>query len=429
MRKIPKLLSRVLVPVLAGALMLSGCGSTPSATTSSTQAKVLTVGVDLPLTGPSARTGEEFKDAVDMAFQEVGNKIGDYTVKPVWINDQADPEKGTTAYEQAVQKDKIDVGIMNWNSSVAVALMETTAKYQIPHFFGFGATDVVNQKWASNDKYKYWIVKGWASPDKLSVAYVGTINEAVKNGTFKPRNKKIAIYGEDTDWGRSFGTAVGKAFKDTGWEIANEEYFKLGETDLYPILTKMKNVDASVIAGTMTSAPSVAALIKQAKEVNLKSLIIADGLGYTGDWYKMTGAASDGILDNVPVFATDKAKKFAVDFKAKYNIDPSAAAAGQAYDYTRFFIKIANETLKQYGSLNSANLFKYAEAKLITGQTTFDDGIIMKQYKFDAQSVPDPVVGEGEYIFPVIQYFDGKPTVIWPSDQKSGDLKIPDYAK
>ena len=429
MKKYSKRLSMVLVALLTVSLMLTGCGSSQTASTPSAQEKILTVGVDLPLTGPGARTGEEFKNSVDMAFNEVGYKIGDYKVKLVWIDDQSDPEKATAAYEQAIQKDKIDVGLLGWNSSVAVALMETAAKYKIPHYFAFGATEVVNQKYASNDKYKVWIGKGWASPSKLSIAYVDTINDAVKNGTYTPRNKKVAIYGEDTDWGRSFGATVGKGFKDSGWTIVNEEYFKIGETDLYPVLTKMKNTDASLIAGTVTSPPSVAALIKQAREVNLKALMIADGLGYAGDWYKMTGDASNGILDNVPLFATDKGKKFASDFQAKYNIEPSASAAGQVYDWTRFFIKAANETLKEYGSLNSANLLKYGQEKVMTGQTTFDDGIIMKQLKFDATSAPDPIVGQGEYVFPVVQYFSGKPVVIWPSEQKADVLKIPDFAK
>ncbi|KJR49199.1 Branched-chain amino acid ABC transporter, amino acid-binding protein [Desulfosporosinus sp. I2] len=231
MKKYLKWLSMVVVTLLTVSLMLTGCGSsTPTSTSTSTaKEKVLTVGVDLPLTGPGARTGEEFKNAVDMAFTEVGYKIGDYKVKLAWIDDQSDPEKATSAYEQAVQKEKIDVSILGWNSSVAVALMESAAKYKIPHYFAFGATEVVNQKYASNDKYKVWIGKGWASPSKLSIAYVDTVNEAIKNGTYSPRNKKVAVYGEDTDWGRSFGATVGKGFKDSGWTVVNEEYLKMGK--------------------------------------------------------------------------------------------------------------------------------------------------------------------------------------------------------
>ena len=191
--------------VTVTSLTLAGC-SRPNTTSA---AKVLTVGVDLPLTGPDARTGQEFKDSVDMAFSEVGYKIGDYTVKLVWIDDQSDPQVATTANEQAIERDKIDCGLLDWNSSVSVALMDVSAKYQIPYFFAFGATDVVNQKYASDPKYSYWIGKGWPSPEKLEISYAEALNEAVQNGTWKPQNKKVAIWAEDSDWGRSFGGCYG----------------------------------------------------------------------------------------------------------------------------------------------------------------------------------------------------------------------------
>lgn len=428
MKKSVKLLSLVLAALLAiSFLTVTGCSSENSA--SSSKEKVLTIGVDLPLTGPCAKAGQEFKDACEMAFEEVGYKIGDYKVKLVWIDDQSDPEKATRAYEQAIQRHKIDCGLLNWNSSVAVALMEVVAKYKIPHFFPAAAASSVNDKWHSNEKYRYWVTKGWAAPEKMCIAYVEAINSAVEKGIWKPRNKKIAIYGDDTDWGRSLGNAISKYFKEAGWEIVAEEYTKLGETDFYPLLTKLKNLDVSIVAGTISSPPSMAAFIKQARELNLKSLMICDALSETADFYNLTGSASDYVLDNRPIFTTERGKKFAADFKAKYGYEPSAIAAGQQYDYTRFFIKLANETLKKYGELNKDTLFKYAQEYLWTGKITFTDGVMCQQYKFTSESLPDPVVGEGYYIFPVIQYFGGKPKTIWPDSQKEADLQIPDYMK
>jgi branched-chain amino acid transport system substrate-binding protein len=46
----------------------------------------------------------------------------------------------------------------------------------------------------------------------------------------------------------------------------------------------------------------------------------------------------------------------------------------------------------------------------------------MSQYAYAADTIPDPVVGKGNYIFPVLQYHDGNGTVIWPADWKTGDL-------
>jgi len=416
----------ILVLLLAVTLLITGCGQQEAATE---EKKVLTVGVDLPLTGAVAKAGNEFKDTCTMAFEEVGNKIGDYEVKLVWIDDQADPQKGTAAYEQAVVKDKIDVGILNWNSSVAVALMETVAKYQIPHYFGMGAAGSINEKWNSDPKYHYWINKGWAMPDKMTQAYVDTLNQAIEAGIWTPRNKKVAIYGDDNDWGRSYGASMKKRFAEAGWEVVNEDYTKMGETDMYPLLTKMKDLDVSLVAGTIGSAPSVAAFIKQSREIKLNALMICDSLGETADFYSLTGDSADYVLDNRPVFTSDRALKFAADFKAKYGYDPSPACGGQVYDYTRFFIKCANACLEEYGKLDKETLFKFSQEKLMTGQITFTEGVVVDEYRFDATSAPDPVVGEGYYIFPVVQYFGGKATVIWPDSQKTAEMKIPDYAK
>jgi branched-chain amino acid transport system substrate-binding protein len=93
-----------------------------------------------------------------MAFDAINWQIGKYKIEPVWIDCQSDPAKGTQAYEQAVVQDGIQAGILNWHSSVAVALMEVTAKHKIPHFFGFGATEVVNETFASTRRSSYWMV-------------------------------------------------------------------------------------------------------------------------------------------------------------------------------------------------------------------------------------------------------------------------------
>ncbi len=425
MKKHKKLLCLVLVVVFAiSSLTVTGCSKD-----SASDEKVLKIAVDLPLTGPCAKQGREFKDATELAFEEVGYKIGDYKIELVWVDDESDPEKGRRAYEQAIQREKVDVGLSNWNSSVAVALMDVAAKYQIPHFFPIGAAGTINEKWHSDEKYKYYISKGWAEPSKMTVAYVEAINTAIEKGIWKPKNKKLAIYGDDNDWGRTFGGSIAERFKAQGWEVVAEEYTKMGETDFYPLLTKFKKLEPSLVAGTISSGQSMASFIKQTRELNLKSILICDALSETANFYELTGDASDYVLDNRPVFATEEGKKFAAKFKEKFGYEPSAAAAGQQYDYTRFFIQVANETLKEYGELNKDTLFKYSQEKLVTGEIAFTDSVLYEKIQYDSESMPDPIVGEGYYIHSVIQFFGGEPTVIWPESSKEKDLQIPDYMK
>jgi branched-chain amino acid transport system substrate-binding protein len=426
----------------AAVLMVSACsssGSSPAATTAASQAaasatasqaaggaatETINIGIDGPFTGTSALTGTEMKNAAQMAFDAINWQVGNYKINPVYIDDQADPAKGTAALEQAIVGQKIIAGILNWNSSVSVAEMELTAKYQIPWFFGMGATGVVNQKFNSDKaKYGYWTSKGWPDPVKLTTAYVSAINDAIAAGTYTPASKDVAIYGEDTDWGRSFGAGLKQDFTSTGWNVVSEDYFPLTQTDFSSLMSRYKSQNVPVIAGTSTAAASITAFIKAADDAGLKSLIVADGLGWFGDWYKMTGSSSDYVLDSVPGFATAKAKQFQSDYKAKFGTDPSAAAAGLSFDWTNFFIKVMQQTLADQGSITSATLYKEAQDKLWTGQLTYTDGIIMSSYDFNADSIPDPVVGKGHYIFPVTQYHSGDRTVVWPADQASGTLQ------
>ncbi len=392
--------------------------------------KTLRIGVVAPLTGPSARAGKEHKGACEMAFEDVGYKIGDYDVELIWIDSEGDPEKASRAYEKAVLREKIDAGLLNWHSSVASALMEISARSKVPHYFALGASGIVNQKYHSNpERYSYWIGKGWASPSKLTAAYINTIQDAIDDGLLKLPNKKVVIYGEDTDWGRSYGKGIADRFKEAGWDIVFETFFSAQETDLLPLISKMKNSGASIVAGTVSNPPTQAAFIKQAREVGLKSLLIVDALGETGDWYALTKSASDYVLDNRPIWSTEKGKAFAEKFEKKYGFAPGPAASGLAHDFTGFFIKCANEAFKQYGKLDRKVLYKFGKENVYTGKISYTGGLLMKEYKYTPETFPDPIVGGEYFTFPVIQYMNGKGNIIWPAAFKTADMQAPDYLK
>jgi branched-chain amino acid transport system substrate-binding protein len=210
-------------------LVMTGIGAPDAA--SAAAEKVIKVGSIGPFTGPAARVGQEFKNSIEMAFDEIDWKIGDYKIEFVWIDSESDAEKAAKAYERAIVRDKIDVGFNTWHSWVSASCMEVAAKYKIPHFFSFGAGKIMIDKYNSNpEKYKYWVGKTWPLPEKLSIGYIETLQEAINKGLWKPRSRKVAVYGVDNDWGRAFGSAVKKQFQDAGWEVVTEEYVQLGET-------------------------------------------------------------------------------------------------------------------------------------------------------------------------------------------------------
>lgn len=440
--KLPRILA--LVSLLALLVSLVGCSqpAAPAAPAQPTAApaaqattapaapaekttEVFKLGILGPFSGPAARTGEEFKGAATMAFDKINWQIGHYKIEPVWIDSQSDPAKSAQAYEQAVVQDGIKAGILNWHSSVAVSCMEITAKHKIPHFYGFGATEVVNEKFASDpEKYGYWMIKGWPAPYKLTLAYVQMLEDAIAAGTYKPESKTVAVYGEDTDLGRSFGNGIKKQMEEKGWTVVAEEYFPIDQTEFYPLLNKLKELKPAVIAGTSTAPPSLSAFIKQADEVGLKSLIIADGLGWVGEWYDLTGSSSNYVLDQIPAFATEEGKQYAADFKARWNLDPSPSAAGLAYDGTNFFIKMAQDLYAKEGKLTSENIYQFVKDNIWTGKWTYKDGIVMDEYQYMPDTIPDMVIGKGKYMFPVRQYMNGEGKIVYPPDWAEAQLQV-----
>ncbi|MBC2711467.1 MAG: ABC transporter substrate-binding protein [Desulfosarcina sp.] len=391
--------------------------------------KVLKVGILGPFTGPSAKSGAEFKGSVTMAFEKVNNMVGDYKLEPVWVDSQSDPAKVTSAYAEACERIGIQAGVINWHSSTAVAAMDVAAQYKVPHMFGFGATEVVNEKWKSDpEKYSYWGGKGWPIPGKLMAGYAETIDNAVKDGKFKPKAKVVAIACEDTDWGHSAGDAVAAEFEKKGWKVGAKDYFPITQTDFYPLLGKYKKKDVAVIFSTSTAAPVTSAFIKQTREVGLKSLIIIDGLGWSGDWYKMAGAASDGVLDMIPQLTTKEAKDWAVEFEKRFGMKPSPSAGGLSYDGASFFVKILKRTLEKYGKLDKVTIHKVFVEEVNTGKLTYskaDGAIIMNEYRYNMDTMPDPVVARDGYFFPVIQYKGGKGSIVYPGDWAEAEFMAP----
>lgn len=391
--------------------------------------KTLKVGVTSPLTGHSALWGANAKAAIETAFNAVDNKVGDYQIEIVWIDSQSDPAKATNAFSEAVEKKGIDVAFYDVHSSVSLAYMDVVSKYQIPLFFPLGAAGTINEKWLTDpNKYRFFGGKGWAEPGKLAVAYVESLEHAIQTGNWKPANKTVAIYGEETDWGKSFCAQLKKSFEAAGWKIFSEDYLPNTQTDHYPLLSKYKNGKVSVVAGTITGTASMTGFIKQANEIGMKSVIIADGLGWSGNWYEMTGNSSNYVLDMIPQLNTPAAREWADKIKAKYGFLPSANAGGLVYDYANFFIKVAKRVLEKHGNLDRASFQDVLVTEVNTGKITYgknEGAIIMDEYKFTAESMPDPVVGPDFFYFPVIQYMNGKGSIVFPDKWKEQELQFP----
>jgi branched-chain amino acid transport system substrate-binding protein len=404
-------------------MLLAACAQTPAATTEAP--KVLKIGLIAPYTGPNSRVGEELKDIHQMAFGEVNWEVCGYKIEPVYIDDESDPEKAVRAFKDAVLKENIQAATGGYHSSVTVALMDPLAENKIPYFFPQNESSVIVEKFKSDPvKYAYHSWKGRPSPVKLMVGYdLALFKDAISKGTWMPANQKFSILCEDTDYGRDMCAGFKDMAVKNGWEMVTEDYVPLDASDVYPVLTKVKAADPALFFISM-GAPAVATgIIKQAQEVGLKSLVISHGLGWIGEWYDLTGEAGDYILDMMQKFRTDKQIAYRDAFQKQFNITPSASLS-ISYDYDKFFIKILERACEKYGKLDKESIFNIGNDEVSQGILTYKDGLWYDELKWTPETLPEMVVGEGYYLDPVVQYFGGEATIIWPDKLKEDDLKI-----
>ena len=406
------------VTVLILSLVATACAPKPAPE----ETKTFKLGVLASITGVAARTGLEQKNAVTMAFEEIDYKIGDYDIELVWIDAQADADKAARAYEEAVVRDGIQAGLNNFYSSVAIAVMEVAVKYKIPHFCGSAESRTIVDKVRSDpERYGYWMGKTWPIPDSLvAPPYLAAMNEVTE-----PGDRRIAVLSDDGEGPTSVRIAVRDTFAADGWEVVADEYFSINELEFYPLISKLRDQDPAAVLICTSAVPAISAFVKQAREMELGSVIIAHGLGWVGEWYEMTGSASDYVLDEIPQWTTDEAKEFAKRYEEQWDETPSPSSAGLAYDYAGVFIMVAERAIEKYGELTSETLYKVGQEELWTGQLTYKDGILMKEYKWTQDTYPDALVGKDHFIFPVIQYFGGEGKIVWPSEWAEAELQFP----
>jgi branched-chain amino acid transport system substrate-binding protein len=67
------------------------------------------IGFITTLTTPMAVIGKDMRDAVDLAVEHIGGKMGDLDVEIVYADDEFNSQKGKQATERLVLKDKVDI--------------------------------------------------------------------------------------------------------------------------------------------------------------------------------------------------------------------------------------------------------------------------------------------------------------------------------
>jgi branched-chain amino acid transport system substrate-binding protein len=341
-------------PVLAAALVMTGCGTKGSSTASGSGNKCgLKIGFFGALTGDAANLGINIKNGADLAIKQYNDKHGSCKVTLVPFDSQGDPSQAPALAQKAVS-DKSVIGIVG-------PAFSGESKAADPIFAKAGLTTITPS--ATNPTLSQ---QGWKTFFRMLGNDATQGPAAAKYIQDVVKAKKVFVVDDSSEYGKGLADIVRKSL---GSQVVGNDSVQQKQTDFSATVTKIaaSNADSMFYGGYYAEA---AIMVKQLRQQGWKgTFVAADGVKDDG-FIKAAGAAAEGAVVTCPCLPPDKAPEFQSAFKAAYNSDPATYSA-EGYDAANVFLAAigAGKT-----SLSDVNAFvKGYDAQGVTKHIKFDD--------------------------------------------------------
>jgi branched-chain amino acid transport system substrate-binding protein len=308
-------------------------------------AEPIRFGTVLSTTGPASWLGDPEEKTLRMYVEEI-NAAGGLLGRKIELfsyDDASDAAKANSFGKRLIQQDNVDVILGPATTGTTMAVLPLAESANVP-MLSFGAANVIVEP---------------IRPHVFKLPHSDTLAAQAVLGDMKARNlTKLALISDTGGFGKSGRVETGKVAKAQGITIVVDETFGERDTDMTPLLTRVKQSDSEAVL--MFSTGQAPALIaRNYKQLDLKMPLYATHSQASYEFIRIAGAAAEGIRLPTPALLladslpdSDPQKKVTVAYKAayeaRYKIDVSTFG-GYAYDGIMLAadaIKRANSTEK-----------------------------------------------------------------------------------
>ena len=265
---------------MKAALAAAGVGLAIAGT--ATQAQTIKIGVNQPLTGPVAASGNFVVNGARIAADEINAKGGILGAKIELVveDNKSNPTEAVAAAEKLIVRDKVPVMMGAWSSTYTLAVMPKLMEYKVPMLVETSSSDKIT---ISGNPYVFRI-----SPTSGMEATAF----ADRVGALKVRKADFLVV--NNDWGKGAADVFGKMLKEKGVAIGTVETMDAAAQDLNAQLSKIKSSDADTLFVT-TAVEQLTLVLKQAHALGLKRQIITTGGSQSPDQLiEQAGVAANG---------------------------------------------------------------------------------------------------------------------------------------
>ena len=295
-------------------------------------AQELRIGAIVTLSGAGAAWGQAMLHAAELAAEDVNAKGGlevagkRHRLRVIAYDDKYQAGEAVTAANRLVFEDKVRYLIGPVGSAAALAVAPITEKNKVIMLtLGF------TQKALAADKpFSFRPNLTTAETSQPQIDWIVKAKGVKKVGALFPNDET----------GQQIAADLEKAYAKAGARLHAKEFFERERVDMMPLLTRLmaRGVDAIELDG---NAPGTAGLIvKQARELGFKGLIIRSGGPATAEIVNVAGVqAAEGMLVNTPIDPGNQAvRQYADRYQAQYGKRMNGFSPA-FYDGTRMLLQ------------------------------------------------------------------------------------------
>ncbi len=366
----------------------------------------IVVGAVFPMSGSTAQTGVDARNAIDTALAVINEKhdldlplakdaglpgLGAKKVKVVWADHQGDPQKGRAEAERLITQDKVTAIIGCYHSSVSATVSQTAERYGVPFMCADSSSPSLNQRGLK------FFFRASAHDEMFSAAMFDLMDALRKQGQ---KIETLALFHEDTIFGTDSANVQTKLAAARGYKIVADVKYRANSPSLTSEVQQLKAGGADVLMPSSYTTDGIL-LVRTMNELGYKpKAIIAQAAGFSEKaLYDAVGDHLEGVITRGS-FSLDLAAKRPM--VAKVNDMFKAKAGGKDLnDNTsrEFMAMIAlADGINRAGSTDGEKIREALAATDIPGDKTI---MPWKRIKYDA-------TGQNNDCDPVLLQYVGK---------------------
>ncbi len=345
---------------IAITLFLLGCKAEDKKEEGTVTGDTIRIGVILSMTGGTSAFGQMTWNGMQVGKSMRSTVLGK-EVELILVDNKSDKIESANAAQRLIQKDNVIGIIGDVASSNSLAIAPIVEESRIPHISPASTNPLVTQ----NRKYVFRAC--FIDPFQGEVMAKFSYNDL--------KTTKAAVL---TDIGQDYSVGLSDAFAKTytrlGGRIVAQLNYQSGDQDFTAQLTAIKQTKPDVIAITGYYT-EIALIAKQAKELGMKTVMIAGDGAEAPELTKIGGDAVEGLyytthFDEKAVL-TPLGQRYVDLFRKEHNEAPDALGALGADAYL-----IMLDAIEKAGSTDSEKIRdeieKTKDFQGITGVMTID---------------------------------------------------------